>query len=141
LAHSLVDPATIEAYYTTDYRVIGDDGFVLRVSERSTALLATYQRCDVDCCAFITACNPHSQLLESGQNEARLGRLEAELREGRWSIRAGIGQHPSNGWPAEPSFLVLGIPLEEARALGARHSQNAIVWAGADALPQLVMLR
>jgi hypothetical protein len=52
----------------------------------------------------------------------------------------GIGQHPSTAW-GEPSFLVLGVSLETARELGVRHEQNAIIWVGSDAVPQLVLLR
>jgi len=52
-----------------------------------------------------------------------------------------VGQHPSNRWAPEPSFLVLGLSLEAAKALGSRHEQNAIVWCGIDATPQLVLLR
>lgn len=36
---------------------------------------------------------------------------------------------------------MLRISLEAAKELGARYEQNAIVWAGADAMPQLILLR
>ncbi len=35
----------------------------------------------------------------------------------------------------------LGLPLEEARALGNEFEQNAIVWSGPDAVPKLILLR
>jgi hypothetical protein len=35
---------------------------------------------------------------------------------------------------------VLGLALEAAKSLGRRHEQNAVVWSGPDAVPQLVML-
>ena len=53
----------------------------------------------------------------------------------------GMGEHPSGQWPGEPSFLILGLPLDAAKQLGARHEQNAIVWCGTDAVPQLILLR
>jgi hypothetical protein len=53
----------------------------------------------------------------------------------------GVGQHPHYGWPAEDSFLVFGLTLEAAKVLGGRLEQNGFVWSGADAVPQLVMLR
>ena len=53
----------------------------------------------------------------------------------------GLGQHPTNGWSGEVSYLILGLTLEAAKVLGARHEQNAIVWSDADALPQLILLR
>ncbi len=52
-----------------------------------------------------------------------------------------IGQHPSNSWAGEESFLVFGVSLEAAKALGRRFEQNAIVWSAADAVPQLILLR
>ncbi|MGF6599669.1 hypothetical protein P3T23_004397 [Paraburkholderia sp. GAS448] len=52
----------------------------------------------------------------------------------------GIGQRPASEW-AEPNFLVPGISLEAAKELGERYEQNAIVWCGADAVPDLVLLR
>jgi hypothetical protein len=52
-----------------------------------------------------------------------------------------MGQHPSNKWPGEEIFLVLGLYFEAAKALGERFGQNAIVWCGIDAVPQLIVLR
>jgi hypothetical protein len=36
---------------------------------------------------------------------------------------------------------VLGMALDAAQEVGRRYGQNAIVWAGADAVPELVLLR
>lgn len=41
----------------------------------------------------------------------------------------------------EPSFLLFGLPLETARPLGKKLDQNAIVWFGGDAVPELILLR
>jgi len=56
-------------------------------------------------------------------------------------MRTGIGKHPSNDWPGEDSFLVFGLNLEAARALGARFEQNGFIWSSADGVPQLILLR
>ena len=53
----------------------------------------------------------------------------------------GLGEHPTNGWPGEASYLIFGLTLEAAKMLGMRLEQNAIVWTGADTVPQLVLLR
>ena len=94
----------------------------------------------MDCSCFITACNPFSRSLDAHSNQLRQGDLAAELRHRSLSYQSGEGRHPTNGWPAEPSFLVLGLALEAAKSLGRCHEQNAIVWSGPDAVPQLVML-
>jgi len=41
----------------------------------------------------------------------------------------------------EPSLLVFGLPLETAGPLGKKLDQNAIVWCGGDAVPELILLR
>ena len=53
----------------------------------------------------------------------------------------GLGQHPSKEWPGEPSLLVLGLTRDASCALGRRLEQNAIIFCGADAVAELVLLR
>lgn len=136
-----IDSATLQAYRETEYRVHGRGSFTMQVAEACPALVATHQRYRVDCSAFVTACNPCSRRLGDRANASRHAALGRWLhRQGLQAIE-GIGQHPSNGWPGEASYLVLGLDLKAARCLGARLKQNAIVWAGPDAVPQLILLR
>lgn len=74
-------------------------------------------------------------------NAAAHARLGAELAAAGYRVVEGAGEDPDGRWPAEPSYLVLGMDLEAARELGRRYGQNAIVWAGADAVPELLLLR
>ena len=67
--------------------------------------------------------------------------LAAALRSLGLPFFDGLGQHPSNGWQGEASFLALGATRDQACDLGTRFEQNAIVWAGADVVPRLVLLR
>jgi hypothetical protein len=90
---------------------------------------------------FVTAYNPKGKSLDDAANVKRQEGLREELRGRRLRCIDGVGMHPSNGWPAESSFLVLGIGLDEARELGARWGQDAVVWCGMDAVPRLVLLR
>jgi hypothetical protein len=53
----------------------------------------------------------------------------------------GSGCEVGSDWPAEKSYLALGLSLETAKAIGTRFDQDAIVWAGADAVAQLILLR
>lgn len=138
---SLLSPETIQAYRETEYRVLGDQGFVLRIAEVSVELLDLYGRFGVSCGAFVTACNPYSAALAEDDNRERQAKLERELRARSLRFLPGIGQHPSNEWPGESSFLALGLSLAAARRLGEQLEQNAIVWAGEDGVPQLVLLR
>ena len=132
---------TIQAYLETYYRVHGDTPTTLKVGETNPTLATVHEAHDIECSAFITACNPFSQNSSDEFNAARQQALAGELMQLGLSFIEGIGQHPSNNWPGEASFLVLGLPLEAAKALSTRYGQNAIVWSGADATPQLVLLR
>jgi hypothetical protein len=138
---SAIDPATIQAYRDTHYCVEGETHITLLVGQRNEALAALHEASGVESSAFITACNPFSKPFDAAANTVRQQALALELAELGVKFIDGVGQHPSGEWPGEPSFLVLGISLEAAKELGSRYEQNAIIWAGYDAVPQLVLLR
>lgn len=115
--------------------------FTLRVGQHSASLLAEQRRRQVECSAFITAWNPFSQSLSAAENASRQTELARELARQGLSFLKGVGQHPSNDWPGEDSLLVFGLSRDAARALGTRLEQNAIVWSGSDAVPELILLR
>ncbi len=140
-ARTAIDDATLRAYRETEYRVQGDTPFILKIDRHSAALAALHARLHVASSAFITAANPFSQPCDASRNDARQRALAAELAQVGLAAIAGIGRHPDNGWPGEPSFLVPGLSLDAASALGAKYGQNAIVWSGADAVPRLILLR
>lgn len=140
-ATSAVPAATIQAYRTTHFVVKGANPFVLRIGVKSGPLLSLYGKTQSDCCAYLIACNPYSKLLSDSANGERQARLERDLEAQGWKFFQGLGEHPSGDWPGEPSLLVLGMSKEEGKAFGTRYEQNAIVWCGADAIPELVVLR
>lgn len=107
----------------------------------SAELLSVHKRQNADCSAFLTACNPFSESADDAANAVRQTALSKEFSRRSLVVLPGVGQHPSNGWPGEDSFLVFGLTLEAAKALGTRLGQNGLVWNGADAVPQLILLR
>ena len=135
------DSSLIKAYEETEYRVTQGYPFVLRVDVPSPALLGLYRAKNVSCAAFITACNPFSRELTDAENAVRQTDLVSKLKRRSLSYLEGVGQHPSGDWPGEPSFLALGVAIEAAKSLGKAYEQNAIIWCGADAVPDLVLLR
>lgn len=141
LFESTLDAATVQAYRDTEYRVHGDAPFTLRVGEASAALSAAHQRHRVDCSAYLTACNPASRALDDAANAQRHAALGRELDQRSLASLPGVGSHPSNERPGEASYLAFGLSLQAARTLGTRLEQDAIVWIGADAVPQLILLR
>ena len=138
---SIIDAGTVQAYRETEYRAHGDEPLTLRVGETSSALAAAHKRHRVDCSAYITACNPFSQLLDDTANAERHAALGREISQRSLASIEGIGQHPSNPWPGEASYLIFGLTLKAAKALGTRFEKNAIVWVGGDVVPKLILLR
>jgi len=137
---TFIDPDTRAAYRETVHCYMCDQPFVLRVGQHCPQLLSAHRQYGASSSAFITACNPLSQALSEADNAERQDRLAAGLRARSLVFHPGIGQHPISKW-AEPSFLIFGLSLEAAKDLGNKFDQNAIVWAGEDGVPQLILLR
>ncbi len=114
---------------------------ILRIGQNCPDLAAMHRSHRVDCSAFLTAFNPFSKPLDEQENDRRNELLVQELKRRSLPVLEGHGSHPDNGWPPEASVLVPGLSLEASKSLGARFEQNAIVWSGADAVPQLILLR
>jgi hypothetical protein len=137
-----IHPDKIRAYLATDYRLgHSASDIVLTVGQHSPRLAALFARHQVDCGAFITAYNPRGTIQSGEANDAGHARLERLLRERGLELIEGSGSEAGTDWPAERSWFALGLGLEPARALGTEFDQDAIVWAGADAVPQLILLR
>jgi hypothetical protein len=130
----------LRACLETEYRVLGPRPFVPCIGRPGADVLARHQRHGAECSAFITACNPFSQPVSGQANGQRQARLARSLTVRGLAFEPRIGQHPASGWPGEPSFLVCGLGRAAARHLGAELPQSAIVWVGADGVPQLEML-
>jgi hypothetical protein len=141
LFESVIGSGLVQAYRETEYKVHGDEPFTLKVEQGSPALSAAHKRHGVDCTAFITAWNPLGVAQEEAVNIQRNAELSAELRKRNLASIEGIGQHPTSQRPGEASYLIFGLTLPKAKALGTRWAQNAVVWSGANAVPQLIMLR
>lgn len=139
--NSSISPETIKAYRETEFRVFVEDVVVLKISEKNQELVDLFRTYRSEACAFVTAFNPLGELLSHEQNAALQKQLEEAIQFRGLTHIAGEGKHPTGEWPAEPSFLVFGLSLEAAKTLGRRFHQNAVVWCGLDAVPQLILLR
>ena len=114
---------------------------MLQVGQFSNSLESEHKLRGSDCSAFITAYNPYSNVLDEVDNAKRQKALTDELQRRSLNFADGIGRHPSNQWPGEPSYLVFGLSLEASKTLGVRFEQDAIIWCGIDCIPQLILLR
>ena len=132
----------IASYRAADYRAgAGSAAVLLRIDQYSESLAQLLAASGQQCAVFITACNPGSQSCSSEVNQAAHARLREELSRHSKQIIEGTGSDPSGAWPPEQSLLALGVDLATAQALGRQFGQNAVVWAGADAIPRLILLR
>jgi hypothetical protein len=135
---SNITPELIQAFKETEYFVHAEPAFKMQIGLQCPELARLLTERNVSCAAFITAWNPFSQQLSPKENEQRQQELKAQLKTRGLSFIDGIGQHPSNEWPGEPSVLILKLNRESAKVLAAQYEQHAFVWADETAVPELV---
>jgi hypothetical protein len=137
-----IHPEKVRAFKATDYRLgYSSQDIVLNIGQRSERLAALFAQRGVNCGAFITAYNPRGTIQSDAANERGHADLADLLREHGSPVIEGSGSEEGTEWPAEKSWFALGLKLDPAKALGRRFDQDAIVWVGPDAIPQLILLR
>ena len=141
MSGSEIPPELIAAYRATNYRVFGQEPFVLNIGQPSKPLQKLYDKHGCRSAAFITASNPFSQPTTDAGNTRLQALLETELLGISTALLAGMGEDPSGQWPGEKSTLALGLSLTDAKSIGIYFRQNAFVWIDRDANPELLVLR
>lgn len=125
-----MDATLLEQYKNTDYWfVVNGQKMTLSVGSPNSDFNTLCHDFSCKTGAFITAFNPQSRQLTLEDNRERNQQLEAEL-VGFKDIRYfyGAGQDRSLQWPAEESFMVLGLSQQTAIDLARRYQQNAFLW-------------
>jgi hypothetical protein len=142
LRMTTIDTSKIDAYMQTDYCVGPSHArFILRIGVHSKNLDRLYQDTGQSCALFITAFNPLGTQQSDEANLTAHERVGNHLRALTKFVIEGEGVDPGRQWPAERSFLAIGIDRDTAVLLGQRAHQDAVVWAGQDAVPELLLLR
>jgi hypothetical protein len=137
-----IHPDKVRAYLATDYRLgHTEESITLTIGQRSERLAILFAASGVDCGAFLTAYNPRGSIQSDAANERGHAELARLVRQQGLSALEGSGSEEGTDWPSEKSWFVLGLQLDPAKALGRRFDQDAIVWVGADVVPQLILLR
>lgn len=127
------------AYRQAVYRVIlGGSPLDLRVDQACGGVRALLTERGVDTAAFVTACNPGSRRLDRAANRAARTALEDAVAAMGCSALPGVAIDPEGRWPDEESLLLPGVDFESACSLARRFGQNALVWIGPEAVPELV---
>ena len=135
----------LHSYREAIYRVRGPGGDIdLRIDHHSAALAALMAAHSAGTAAFVTACNPYSEIRPPAWNAQADRRLRAavrtlELRTLGLRTLTGVGLDEGGRWPGEQSLLVLGISRAQALSLGRRFRQHAVVWVEDDARPTLLI--
>ena len=114
---------------------------MLTPGRASPELRRLYARYGVASAAFVTAWNPQSEPADDAANATAQIALRAALATHGCTALEAFGADVTGRWPGEPSLLAMGLAESDAIALGRRFRQNAILIAGPDAVPRLVLLR
>ena len=138
---STIPKQRVRAYEEAEYHVETTPPIVLRIGERNAGLVDLLTAWSASSCAFITACNPLSQLLGTEENLRRTLALRRDLQSHAFAVLPARGVDRAGRWPDEPGFFVLACAQETLATIGGRYRQNALVVCGSDGVPQLVLLR
>ena len=137
-----IHPDKLRAYLSTAYRLgHTEQDIVLCIGVRSERLAAQFAATGKHCGAFLTAYNPRGCMQSELANASAHSRLADVLQGLKYTFIEGAGIGTDGEWPAERSYFVPGMDLALAKSIGIQFDQDAIVWIGADAIPQLILLR
>ncbi|MGM0430706.1 MAG: DUF3293 domain-containing protein [Pseudomonadota bacterium] len=125
-----MDKELLNNYKNTDYCfMVGTETITLTIGQKNYDFDRLCERLNCNTGAFITAYNPHSQRLPEDENRRRNMQLESHLKQmSEVYDFYGEGQDRDKQWPAEASFMVLGLSQETAIDLAREYQQNALVW-------------
>jgi len=127
-----------EAYFTSKYVVsCGHGKIILPACGDSADLRALLQKHNTNSCAFITAYNPESIDTDLEINETNQMKLLSEVST-NWDYYQGYGVDQNEQREPEPSLLILGISLDEARKLSHRYHQNAFLFGRVTGRTELI---
>ena len=137
-----IHPDKVRAYLATDYRLgHTDQDIVLTIGQHSARMAALLASSGVDCGAFLTAYNPRGTIQSDAANERAHTQLAVKIQEFGLNAIEGSGSEEGTDWPSEKSYFALGLALEPSKTIGTHFDQDAIVWVGPNAVPQLILLR
>jgi hypothetical protein len=79
--------------------------------------------------------------IPSGSNKALTRTRPLIVASGNAFALSPPDADPNGDWLQERSYFALGLDQSAAFELGAKFHQDAVVWAGPDAIPRLLLLR
>ena len=133
-----ISPNLIRAYRKSKFVVEYTSTITLLIGRSNSSLGALLKEYKISTAAFITAFNPHSNVLSDQDNIDAQNSLIKDIKALGLHTIKGFGQDVDEQWPREDSVLILGITESQAETLADRYSQNGFIWIGSiDAFPAL----
>jgi Protein of unknown function (DUF3293) len=125
----MINKHLLRAYRLTNFIVTAPgENIVLRHGELNADVDRILEAHGVQECAFITAWNPGSRMLDLSENQIRQEMLRREIETRGYTFFPGYGAGQDSLWPPEDSFLILGMNREDAKAIATQFGQNAILF-------------
>ncbi len=126
----------ITAYNEAEYRVNGfnEPIYIGKHSEDADKVLSKNNLTEW---AYITA-YPMSCSLEEEENIRRNSELRKVVND--YIVIEGEGQDKQKEWPAEKSFFIAGISLDNAKSLAVTFGQRAIVYGQLEQPARLIII-
>ena len=116
------------AYGATSFEATTPVGLIkIRIDTKHPRLDSLLTKLPNKAWAFITAHNPHSEELTTPENAQRHLMLMRDVADAGFTAFEGAGIPDSSDWNPETSALILGISIDDAKKLGMKYQQNAIV--------------
>jgi hypothetical protein len=132
----------VRAYRASDYRIgFSGKAIVLQPGLRSAQVAQLFASHGANCGAFITAFNPQGAQRSTAENEQAHQRLLTYIESQGLKCLEGEGSEAGTDWLPEKSCFALGLARSDAIKIGSLYGQDAIVWVGETAVPELVLLR
>jgi len=125
----------LKAYTEATYTVF-EQNISIKIGEKNSVLNDLLLKFNCVVWAYLTACNPNSELELDEFNERKNNQLKQDLE--RYVIFGGEAVGADPAWKPERSFLVLGINKEAAIKLGKSYKQHAIVFGTLGNKAQLI---
>lgn len=121
-------PGLWDAYLRTTFTADTPGGPIeIRPGSSNAALDAVLRAHRASEWAYVTAYNPGSLVTPESTNRLAHEKLCAHVHQRGWVSFDGHGVGPDGDWPPEVSLLILRVSSLEARALGKKFGQLAVV--------------
>ena len=128
----------IDSYLKTSFEVVGK--FILRPRIKSDEIEKLFLQGGHQSASCITAFNPASKVCSDSENLSSHEKLIQEVESMQIQFASMIGHCIHGQWKSEKGLFLLGVSLDQAKQLGRKFNQNAIVFVGKDCIPEIYVI-